>query len=231
MPTACPGCGMEGLSPRVRGNRQYIPVPAAELRSIPACAGEPRSFARATSRRKVYPRVCGGTDMAIANLADMQGLSPRVRGNPDRAVAMMMPAGGLSPRVRGNRFQFGERGISPGSIPACAGEPCSLKTLFGMSRVYPRVCGGTIVTSRIKAPGSGLSPRVRGNRPYLAERPGDPGSIPACAGEPGRAYASHTISGVYPRVCGGTCDGAIIAARQCGLSPRVRGNPALLPGR
>ena len=55
--------------------------------------------------------------------------------------------------------------------------------------VYPRVCGGTLVGALKRPPGSGLSPRVRGNPvailvvlPYL-------GSIPACAGEPCSAIA------------------------------------------
>ena len=74
-----------------------------------------------------------------------------------------------------------------GSIPACAGEPMSDYEVRRLT-VYPRVCGGTgrqvqirLVTFigsipacagepmaaasvTIKTGGSGLSPRVRGNR-------------------------------------------------------------------
>ena len=50
-------------------------------------------------------------------------------------------------------------------------------------------------------------------------------SIPACAGEPGRCSGSAAHCSVYPRVCGGTPPSPTAISRQCGLSPRVRGNP------
>ena len=135
----CWAIGSRGLSPRVRGNRHFDQ--------------SPHDLAR------VYPRVCGGTEPRG------QGLSPRVRGKPT----------GLS---------------RPGSIPACAGEPSfrpkSARPGKGLSprvrgnrtvniqptpvtRVYPRVCGGTDGAS---SPRAGVY-EVR----Y-------PRSIPACAGEP-----------------------------------------------
>ena len=72
--------------------------------------------------------------------------------------------------------------------------------------------------------GQGLSPRVRGNPPYLDMPSLYLRSIPACAGEPiGRGIHLDTDA-VYPRVCGGTasCLGCHFGYR--GLSPRVRGN-------
>ena len=33
------------------------------LRSIPACAGEPRAAGSANAAQRVYPRVCGGTPL------------------------------------------------------------------------------------------------------------------------------------------------------------------------
>ena len=57
------------------------------LRSIPACAGEPRFSGIAVSPFRVYPRVCGGTSRSIATIACALGLSPRVRGNPPHAAA------------------------------------------------------------------------------------------------------------------------------------------------
>ena len=50
-----------GLSPRVRGNRVVITYAAGAVRSIPACAGEPRMQRIASVNTTVYPRVCGGT--------------------------------------------------------------------------------------------------------------------------------------------------------------------------
>ena len=50
------------------------------------------------------------------------------------------------------------------------------------------------------------------------------GSIPACAGEPGECLAHTQVSGVYPRVCGGTAVPLPSKVIEKGLSPRVRGN-------
>ena len=91
-----------GLSPRVRGNRQPEHHAEGGLRSIPACAGEPRWFWRISTPPEVYPRVCGGTAFPSAADAGGHGLSPRVRGNPRRADGEV---------------------AAVGSIPACAGEP------------------------------------------------------------------------------------------------------------
>ena len=53
--------GKQGLSPRVRGNPGVNQVQVGDLRSIPACAGEPQAVMLALAVVMVYPRVCGGT--------------------------------------------------------------------------------------------------------------------------------------------------------------------------
>ena len=93
---------VQGLSPRVRGNRGVAPWAVTDRGSIPACAGEPRRADHVSGRGAVYPRVCGGTLSIGGYLWRESGLSPRVRGNP-----------GVRPCRRGR-----DR-----SIPACAGEP------------------------------------------------------------------------------------------------------------
>ena len=75
------------------------------------------------------------------------------------------------------------------------------------------------------APGTGLSPRVRGNLRHIAGRQAPAGSIPACAGEPLTPARHAGIIMVYPRVCGGTLVVDLLDTLNCGLSPRVRGNP------
>ena len=132
--------------------------------SIPACAGEPDSKRARSIRSQVYPRVCGGTAGGILGKALEAGLSPRVRGNPDLA----------QPR---NKIM--------GSIPACAGEPRKLRIMYWYSRVYPRVCGGTLAATPSLVSLKGLSPRVRGNLAARANANENIRSIPACAGEPG----------------------------------------------
>ena len=52
------------------------------------------------------------------------------------------------------------------------------------------------------------------------------GSIPACAGKPPALRLIRVPGRVYPRVCGETALLALRLSLWCGLSPRVRGNPA-----
>ena len=173
----------DGLSPRVRGNRNIIKPATNPPRSIPACAGEPPGFQRSGFALPVYPRVCGGTHLGRLPISTIRGLSPRVRGNPDCEL----------------EFCHDSR-----SIPACAGEPIPGKRRVPALWVYPRVCGGTIQPPPPLARCLGLSPRVRGNPGVRAPAKAGPGSIPACAGEPGFESRRRAFCRVYPRVCGGT---------------------------
>ena len=90
-PRGCGGTGyenekreaVEGLSPRVRGNPNFLFQSLSPPRSIPAGAGEPRAdWDKAT---------------------DDEGLSPRVRGNPPprmnwESIRRSIPAGAGEPR-------------------------------------------------------------------------------------------------------------------------------------
>ena len=194
---------MQGLSPRVRGNRYSCHHLPGGGGSIPACAGEPSCGGSHPSYCPVYPRVCGGTQRRPSEIVCDRGLSPRVRGNP-------APPGYVGPEGR--------------SIPACAGEPSIAAFSLSSSAVYPRVCGGTSLSRPDFPPGKGLSPRVRGNPPPGTGLRPPRRSIPACAGEPGQGVCSRTNTMVYPRVCGGTQLRGVYQQYQLGLSPRVRGN-------
>ena len=172
-----------GLSPRVRGNRDESGKGAAGYGSIPACAGEPSPRSATAAYSSVYPRVCGGTMTVAEGQLGWTGLSPRVRGNPGRG------AGGPD---------------QAGSIPACAGEPeGGLLSSMGL-KVYPRVCGGTWTATAVSIAAWGLSPRVRGNLVVRRVVNKAVRSIPACAGEPFADAAFPQPGTVYPRVCGGT---------------------------
>ena len=111
-----------GLSPRVRGNHGRKRSVNRQMRSIPACAGEPGMARLSPPALSVYPRVCGGTRPAPCRPAPQTGLSPRVRGNPCRLPFLL---------------------TCWRSIPACAGEPVPRLSRPQSGRVYPRVCGGT----------------------------------------------------------------------------------------
>ena len=192
-----------GLSPRVRGNRGDCRPQSKGVRSIPACAGEPAKDRTEQEKYEVYPRVCGGTPQRAQATMYHDGLSPRVRGNPT-----------LVPRTVWDM----------GSIPACAGEPQREDGVWLLSLVYPRVCGGTLYFTVSSVFKNGLSPRVRGNLVVHPSAVVQPGSIPACAGEPVCIEDARNGIGVYPRVCGGTGYTWTQPANKYGLSPRVRGN-------
>ena len=128
--------------------------------------------------------------------------------------------------MRGNPVGTLHRAVSKRSIPAYAGEPRNGLRLAETQWVYPRVCGGTSFTPVIRAKCWGLSPRMRGNHGNDRADGGLRRSIPAYAGEPEQDNRQRAAARVYPRVCGGTSQSPCIAAAHCGLSPRMRGNPA-----
>ena len=193
----------KGLSPRVRGSPNQHGILSECAGSIPACAGEPTARSYGTPPTRVYPRVCGGARALLPERADVSGLSPRVRGSPDRPWACA---------------------VTYRSIPACAGEPHHLNASRARARVYPRVCGGALGVGLQPCERKGLSPRVRGSRHDGGGEPGDQGSIPACAGEPGVIRVAVCPRKVYPRVCGGARTSTCRNNSGSGLSPRVRGS-------
>ena len=190
----------------MRGNHKAFVPSEVATGSIPACAGEPPFNFAAGATQKVYPRLCGGTPAGLAGAPDVQGLSPLVRGN--------------------RRIDHREHAIRR-SIPACAGEPPGRRGSANCSRVYPRLCGGTIHQDDREAWESGLSPLVRGNLLKQCRLVAVPGSIPACAGEPESRRFSGSGVTVYPRLCGGTAGLHLWDGWQRGLSPLVRGNRVL----
>ena len=188
----------------MRGNQSSAPHGEDEERSIPAYAGEPPAADSSLPTSGVYPRVCGGTITRLLIGEYSVGLSPRMRGNPPHEA------------VEGLNFR---------SIPAYAGEPWSGMSMPYLSRVYPRVCGGTINWTPVWSGLGGLSPRMRGNPLGAASLCGTSRSIPAYAGEPRPQAPDPDGRPVYPRVCGGTILSQWVRSSSGGLSPRMRGNP------
>ena len=153
----------QGLSPRVRGNRERPQAHQLLIGPIPACAGQPGCPRIRGAAFGAYPRVCGAT--AILWLAHEKNL-------------------GLSPRVRGNLLPHPISWLLRGPIPACAGQPAPIIGGRRIARAYPRVCGATGQQRDVMVIVPGLSPRVRGNRQDLRRQDGSGWPIPACAGQP-----------------------------------------------
>ena len=200
----------EGLSSRLRGNPSELTPLALDDRSIPAPAGEPVGQQARPVRLSVYPRACGGTGTKALRNKYRNGLSPRLRGNQLRDF--------LNPG-------------QPRSIPAPAGEPCSLTALSASHWVYPRACGGTFCSCWDSLRTGGLSPRLRGNLCAGAPRCKNVRSIPAPAGEPYFVLPARLLATVYPRACGGTVPIVPGNPFDPGLSPRLRGNRCQVPAR
>ena len=94
------------------------------------------------------------------------------------------------------------------------------------ARVHPRVCGESGGDPASMSSWSGPSPRVRGIHPRLPAHQGRRGSIPACAGNPGRGRSTGRRSRVHPRVCGeSTCSSDPFQVN--GVHPRVCGESGL----
>ena len=176
-------------------------------RSIPASAGQPGPSVLEVCPRRVYPRECGAAQCGSNLSRVVQGLSPRVRGSLSRR--------------RGER-----RGLR--SIPASAGQPCSLASSSWPTKVYPRECGAARVAGIPAQTYRGLSPRVRGSpRSGPGSWPWER-SIPASAGQPGIRRRRRTAPRVYPRECGAAWLRLSSGPSSQGLSPRVRGSQAVI---
>ena len=124
--TGCRGwyCGgVEGLSPRGRGNQPSDTLHSTRMRSIPAWAGKPSERSEWTAQAAVYPRVGGETN---------------------RIVRKGFKSDGLSPRGRGNLLDERLHARIGGSIPAWAGKPALTRCCKLEQEVYPRVGGETI---------------------------------------------------------------------------------------
>ena len=134
----------------------------AELRSIPARAGE--TFARKSAKGnvRVHPRACGGNRRRPGDLRRLAGPSPRVRGKPSGLGLAFWPCG---------------------SIPARAGETRTGQRSDSSPAVHPRACGGNAKPSLSRSRDVGPSPRVRGKHRQRNGRHPTIGSIPARAGE------------------------------------------------
>ena len=192
-----------GLSPLARGHQQKCIDFSGGVGSIPACAGAPAYPPDATAVARVYPRLRGGT------LLDEWSVDT---------------GGGLSPLARGHRSARRLPCVARGSIPACAGAPTRSAPARRISRVYPRLRGGTWPPAAGSASTTGLSPLARGHRAAVRVGVDRKGSIPACAGAPPQRAGMGQGKKVYPRLRGGTVQRSSTVRRSGGLSPLARGH-------
>ena len=154
--------------------------------------------------RRSIPAYAGDPCAPPQRPRQLDGLSPPTRGIPAPPIAY-------------------NQGI--GSIPAYAGDPYGVAAHGGVSRVYPRLRGGSPLRTVVYEYRVGLSPPTRGILARRRPQSQRAGSIPAYAGDP---YLNANVSPllwVYPRLRGGS--EAVISGgvSDTGLSPPTRGIP------
>ena len=175
-----------------------------------------------------------------------RGPSPRGRGNPSpgspgSAARRTIPAWagepyppprrpclilGPSPRGRGNLRVIHCPTHRTGTIPAWAGEPAENRVADFLGGDHPRVGGGTATAAGERLVDRGPSPRGRGNLTRRSAANPLERTIPAWAGEPGRAREGRGLERDHPRVGGGTGVTRPHLGLPQGPSPRGRGNPS-----
>ena len=140
--------------------------------SIPARTGEPRTYRteHPAVYAGVYPRAYGGTPFGFIQPPTLRnGLSPRVRGNRRSSLERVNPQlSPVYPRAYGGTVYSGSlsrRCLACRSIPARTGEPdARYHQIMRSRRSIPARTGEPVRPSLVsREPGTGLSPRVRGN--------------------------------------------------------------------
>ena len=86
-PTTSHGPGVHGSSPRVRGTVLCDLAIAADVRFIPASAGNRSNASSSRSRRSVHPRECGEQVRGLAGLTRLMRFIPASAGN-----SLLVPA-------------------------------------------------------------------------------------------------------------------------------------------
>ena len=133
--------GCSGLSPQVRGTLTRVQLLMAELRFIPAGAGNTVAGHLPRTSSTVYPRRCGEHSHVLSLNDELYGLSPQVRGTPLTLIIVFL------------FWRF---------IPAGAGNTGQPVISAWNWAVYPRRCGEHILRFTNGLRLSGLSPQVRG---------------------------------------------------------------------
>ena len=232
-----------GSSPRGRGTLPQSPELRADLRFIPARAGNARPVAagptprhgssprgRGTQERRNAAR-CGprfiparaGNATCLPSTSARQSVHPRAGG--ERFVRDAEGHGfvGSSPRGRGtpprSRLGCGHRRF----IPARAGNAAAPAVGSVRSTVHPRAGGERHRQTAWMGTPCGSSPRGRGTRARFS--PGGAGGrfIPARAGNASCPRSAPTPMPVHPRAGGERVNSWPARSTTAGSSPRGRG--------
>ena len=191
-----------GSSPHVRGTLYSVVGFPSLSGIIPACAGN-TSWTWATRQwSRDHPRMCGEHQGYAVRPISHSGSSPHVRGTP--------------------HVPFGVE-VHAGIIPACAGNTGCGCACSARSRDHPRMCGEHSRAAEAGETMPGSSPHVRGTPAAEGHGSGQPGIIPACAGNTWSRPSSRRTAGDHPRMCGEHTGDQYDCKPGKGSSPHVRG--------
>ena len=167
-----------GLSPLARGTHCVAGASAAEVRFIPARAGNTYYAEKTAGELAVYPRSRGEHSDRLPATDCSRGLSPLARGTHRMRLRDL------------DETRF---------IPARAGNTLSWTFLKSALTVYPRSRGEHRESPQNKCSASGLSPLARGTRSAQALRWSRCRFIPARAGNTYLLVCGNGRLAVYPR--------------------------------
>ena len=172
---------LTGSSPRMRGKRVEPVCDGAEVRIIPAHAGQTAPNRQDACPCPDHPRACGA--------------NRRYGRFSTRPV-------GSSPRMRGKRPVHHRVHADLRIIPAHAGQTSSSPSICQQRPDHPRACGANQAAGLNAGILGGSSPRMRGKHRVHRVRGRGIRIIPAHAGQTWRADASTTACPDHPRACG-----------------------------
>ena len=213
---------LSGSSPRLRGTVLRGRLSPNSQGFIPAPAGNSSPALATPAPEPVHPRACGeqtrigvverfltgssprlrGTVILRPALGEIERFIPAPAGNREGVTLTDVPVTGSSPRLRGTGSRLGLHRRPSRFIPAPAGNRLFWWIFTSSPPVHPRACGEQWVTSTIRWPSCGSSPRLRGT----VTRPRSNGPrrrfIPAPAGNRRSGRESRGSVPVHPRACG-----------------------------
>ena len=200
--TYCVFDALPGSSPRARGTDQHVAARRAQIRFIPAGAGNRPTLCSRGMLPPVHPRGRGEQCGQVVGGKDTLGSSPRARGtghssSQSRDCKRFIPAGA------------GNRPVTP--------EACDTIT------VHPRGRGEQFLLSSSISRRPGSSPRARGTADQLAGRHRNRRFIPAGAGNSAGLPLLLPDVAVHPRGRGEQDGRTATAVDPAGSSPRARG--------
>ena len=189
-------------TPRVRGLRPARARRWRPTRYNPACAGTTYEHYTQKQESTIQPRVCG--DYRLTSCRRISGFD-------------------TTPRVRGLRYLKERRKNKNRYNPACAGTTPSIRPVFVLSSIQPRVCGdyATLAVASRLTPDT--TPRVRGLRFLFRIRLNPTRYNPACAGTTVFRCMRKRTESIQPRVCGDYSSASLSMRRYSRYNPACAG--------